>query len=203
MDSSPQRGLPPETLAEKKCALARGRSGVVEMGENRTPRPEPDSRELPTGISGLLGVSPLPGPRPAGYRTDYPVLPLGSLTPLTGVGDAAPPLMTPSRPGEVGPRQCSLTKQRERTDVRCQLLVCPLFYEACEQPRPAIPGSRALSKPDIPTNQAAILADRCADVNTCSRRPRSADLLQFTPGVRAAAPTAMSTQWNGPSSRVV
>src|SRR5688500_19876810 len=28
---------------------------------------------------------------------------------------------------------------------------CPLFYEACEQPRPAILGSRALSRPDIPT----------------------------------------------------
>ena len=67
-----------------------------------------------------LGVSPLPDPRPAGCRTGYPVVPLGSLTPLTGVGDAAPPLMTPSRPGEVGPRRCSLTKQRERTDG-CQL----------------------------------------------------------------------------------
>jgi hypothetical protein len=67
-----------------------------------------------------LGVSPLPDPRPAGCRTGYPVMPLGSLTPLTGVGDAAPPLMTPSRPGEVGPRRCSLTKQRERTDG-CQL----------------------------------------------------------------------------------
>ena len=48
---------------------------------------------------------------------------------------------------------------------------CPLFYEACEQPRPAIPGPRALSKPDIPTNRTAlILPDRCARVNTCSIR---------------------------------
>jgi len=64
---------------------------VVEMGENRTPRPEPSRRRLPTGISGLLALR-VAGPRPAGCSACYPVLPLGSLTPLTGVGDAAPPL---------------------------------------------------------------------------------------------------------------
>src|SRR5918996_121397 len=120
------------------------------MGENRTPRPEHSRRELPTGVSGLLRVSPLPGPRPAGSRAGYPVAPLGSLTPLTGVGDAAPPLMTSSPPGEGGRRRCSLPKQRGR-NYRCQLQACPRFNEACGRPRPAILGPRALSKPDIPT----------------------------------------------------
>ena len=56
-------------------------------------------------------------------------VPCGSLTPLTGVGDAAPPLMTSSPSGEGGRRRCSLTKQREQTDG-CQLLACPRIYEA-------------------------------------------------------------------------
>ena len=125
---------------------------MVEMGENRTPRPEHVPRELPTGISGLLALR-CAGPRPAGCFARYPVMPLGSLTSLTGVGDAAPPLMTSSPSGEGGRRRCSLPKQRGR-NCRCQLQACSLFYEACEQPRPAIPGSRALSKPDIPTNRS-------------------------------------------------
>src|ERR671919_1225377 len=124
---------------------------MVEMGENRTPRPEHVPRELPTGISGLLALH-VAGPRPAGCTACYPVMPLGSLTPLTGVGDAAPPLMTSSPPGEVGRRRCSLSKQRGR-NCRCQLLACPRFNEACGRPRPAILGPRALSKPDIPTNR--------------------------------------------------
>ena len=71
-----------------------------------------------------LGDSPLPGPRPAGCRTGYPVVPLGSLTPLTGVGGAAPPLMTSSPSGEGGRRRCSLPKQRGR-NYRCQLQQLP------------------------------------------------------------------------------
>ena len=55
--------------------------------------------------------------------------PFAPLTPLTGVGGAAPPLMPPPPSGEEGRRQCSLTKQRERTDD-CQLLACPRIYEA-------------------------------------------------------------------------
>ncbi len=47
-------------------------------------------------------------------------MPLGSLTPLTGVGSAAPPQMTSSPSGEGGRRQCSLPKQRGR-NYRCQL----------------------------------------------------------------------------------
>ena len=56
-------------------------------------------------------------------------VPLGSLTPLTGVGDVAPPLMTSSPSGEGGRSRCSLSKQREQLDD-CQLLACPRFYEA-------------------------------------------------------------------------
>jgi hypothetical protein len=63
-------------------------------------------------------------PRPAGCLACYPVMPLGSLTPLTGVGGAAAPLMTSSRPGERGPRRCSLPKQRGR-NYRCQLQQLP------------------------------------------------------------------------------
>src|SRR5579859_2209104 len=63
-------------------------------------------------------------PRPAGCSACYPVMPLGSLTPLTGVGDAAPPLMTSSPSGEGGRRRCSLTKQRRR-NCCCQLLALP------------------------------------------------------------------------------
>ena len=101
---------------------------MVEMGENRTPRPEHVPRELPTGISGLLAFRDA-GPQPAGCFARYPVVPLGSLTSLTGVGDAAPPLMTSSPSGEGGRSRCSLSKQRERTDG-CQLLACPRIYEA-------------------------------------------------------------------------
>src|SRR5688500_2873012 len=98
---------------------------LVEMGENRTPRPEHGCRELPTGISGQLAFRDA-GPRPAGCFACYPVMPLGSLTPLTGVGDAAPPLMTSSPSGEDGRRQCSLPKQRGR-NYRCQLQQLPAF----------------------------------------------------------------------------
>jgi hypothetical protein len=100
-------------------------SELVEMGENRTPRPEHGCRELPTGISGQLAFRDA-GPRPAGCFACYPVMPLGSLTPLTGVGDAAPPLMTSSPSGEDGRRQCSLPKQRGR-NYRCQLQQLPAF----------------------------------------------------------------------------
>ena len=93
------------------------------------------------------------GPRPAGCFACYPVVPLGSLTPLTGVGDAAPPRMTSSPSGEGGRRRCSLLLSSEGVTIVASYSNCPLFYEACEQPRPAIPGSRALSKPDIPTNR--------------------------------------------------
>jgi hypothetical protein len=135
---------------------------MVEMGENRTPRPEHSRRELPTGISGLLGFRDA-GPRPAGCSARYPVAPLGSLTPLTGVGDAAPPLMTSSPSGEVGRRRCSLLFKQRGRNCRCQLQACSLIYEACEQPRPAILGPRALSKPDIPTNRLAIDSTRSTD----------------------------------------
>src|SRR5919108_4374143 len=96
---------------------------MVEMGENRTPRPEHVPRELPTGISGQLALR-VSGPRPAGCTDCYPVTPLGSLTSLTGVGDAAPPLMTSPPSGEVERRRCSLSKQRGR-NCRCQLLALP------------------------------------------------------------------------------
>jgi len=82
--------------------------GLVEMGENRTPRPEPSRRRLPTGISGLFALRHA-GPQPAGCSARYPAIPFGSLTPLTGVGGAAPPLMTSSPSGEVGRCRCSLT----------------------------------------------------------------------------------------------
>src|SRR3990170_4742469 len=98
---------------------------MVEMGENRTPRPEHVPRELPTGISGLLALRDA-GPQPAGCFARYPVMPLGSLTPLTGVGDAAPPLMTSSPSGEGGRGRCSLPKQRGR-NYRCQLQQLPAF----------------------------------------------------------------------------
>ena len=105
------------------------------------------------------------GPRPAGCFACYPVVPLGSLTSLTGVGGAAPPQMTPSPSGEGGRRRCSLLFRQRGRNCQCQLQACSLFYEACEQPRPAIPGSRALSKPDIPTNRldadSTKVADRC------------------------------------------
>ena len=145
---------------------------MVEMGENRTPRPEHVPRELPTGISGQLAFR-VADPRPAGCLACYPVVPLGSLTPLTGVGDAAPPLMTSSPSGEGGRRRCSLRLSSEGVTIVASYSNCPLFYEACEHPRPAIPGSRALSKPDIPTNRSGpILPDRFANVNgrSISRR---------------------------------
>ena len=50
----------------------RAAEGVVEMGENRTPRPEPSRRGLPTGVSGLLAFR-VAGPRPTGCSTGYPV----------------------------------------------------------------------------------------------------------------------------------
>src|SRR5438477_6478731 len=93
------------------------------MGENRTPRPEPSRRRLPTGISGLLALRDA-GPQPAGCSACYPVVPFGSLTSLTGVGGAAPPLMTSSPSGEGGRCRCSLTKQRGR-NCCCQLLALP------------------------------------------------------------------------------
>ncbi len=147
---------------------------MVEMGENRTPRPEHDPRELPTGISGQLAISRR-GPPTGGVPRLLSGVPLGSLTSLTGVGDAAPPLMTSSPSGEDGRRQCSLPKQRGR-NYRCQLQQLPAFYEACEQPRPAIPGSRTLSKPDIPTNRLDVQSTR--PVHRCERLFDSArDLL--------------------------
>ena len=55
----------------------------------------------------------------------YPAMPLGSLTPLTGVGDAAPLLMTSSRPrGERPCRRSTLFRRRER-NYCCQLLALP------------------------------------------------------------------------------
>src|SRR5688500_4318875 len=66
-------------------------------------------------------------PRPAGCLACYPVMPLGSLTPLTGVGDAAPPLMTSSPSGEVGRRRCSLRFRQRGRNCRCQLQACSLF----------------------------------------------------------------------------
>jgi hypothetical protein len=97
---------------------------LVEMGENRTPRPEPSRRELPTGISGLLAFRAA-SPQPAGCFACYPAMPLGSLTPLTGVGDAAPLLMTSSRPrGERPCRRSTLFRRRER-NYCCQLLALP------------------------------------------------------------------------------
>jgi hypothetical protein len=99
-------------------------SCLVEMGENRTPRPEPSRRELPTGISGLLALRAA-SPQPAGCFACYPAMPLGSLTPLTGVGDAAPLLMTSSRPrGERPCRRSTLFRRRER-NYCCQLLALP------------------------------------------------------------------------------
>ena len=71
----------------------------------------------------------LSGPRPAGCSVRYPVLPLGSLTSRTGVGGAAPPLMTSWPSGEGGRPRRSLTTQREQLDD-CQLLACPRFNEA-------------------------------------------------------------------------
>src|SRR5919106_6509615 len=105
---------------------------MVEMGENRTPRPEHVPRELPTGISGLLALR-VAGPRPAGCFACYPVMPLGSLTLLTGVGDAAPPQMTPSPSGEGGRRRCSLPKQRGR-NYRCQLQQLPAVLRGLRAP---------------------------------------------------------------------
>src|SRR3990170_5975965 len=95
------------------------------MGENRTPRPEHVPRELPTGISGQLALR-VADPRPAGCLACYPVMPLGSLTSTTGVGGAAPPLMTSSPSGGGGRGRCSLPKQRGR-NYRCQLQQLPAF----------------------------------------------------------------------------
>ena len=88
------------------------------MGENRTPRPKPSYRVSLRACPAYLGFGPRAPNRRGAPRPIRP--PFGSLTPLTGVGDAASPLMTPSPPGERGRRRCSLPKQRERTDG-CQL----------------------------------------------------------------------------------
>src|SRR5437763_11068991 len=61
------------------------------------------------------------GPPTGGVLRTLSGVPLGSLTSLTGVGGAAPPLMTSSPSGEGGRRRCSLTKQRGR-NCCCQLL---------------------------------------------------------------------------------
>ena len=88
------------------------------MGENRTPRPEPSCRVSLRAFPAYLGF----GSRAPNRRgAPSPIRPpFGSLSPLTGVGGAASPLMTPSPPGERGRCQCSLPRQRERTDG-CQL----------------------------------------------------------------------------------
>jgi hypothetical protein len=52
-------------------ALGAGPGEMVEMGENRTPRPEPSRRERATGVSGLFRAS-LAGPQPAGCSARYP-----------------------------------------------------------------------------------------------------------------------------------
>src|ERR671918_1760726 len=106
---------------------------MVEMGENRTPRPEHVPRELPTGISGQLALR-VADPRPAGCLACYPVMPLGSLTSLTGVGDAAPPLMTSSPSGEVRRRRCSLLLKQRGRNYRCQLQQLPAVLRGLRAP---------------------------------------------------------------------
>src|SRR5918999_3972392 len=105
--------------------------GDAEGGGDGGESNSPSRTELPGTCYRCIRPScaSLSGPRPAGCSVRYPVLPLGSLTPLTGVGGAAPPLMTSSPSGEGERRRCSLTKQREQLDG-CQLLACPRFYEA-------------------------------------------------------------------------
>lgn len=92
--------------------------GMVEMGENRTPRPEPSCRVSLRACPAYLVFGARAPNRRGAPRPIRP--PFGSLSPLTGVGGAASPLMTSSPPGERGRRRCSLTRQRERTDG-CQL----------------------------------------------------------------------------------
>ena len=109
-DSTPNCGRRPEGRRRHRV--------MVEMGENRTPRPEPSCRVSLRACPAYLGFGPRAPNRRGAPRPIRP--PFGSLSPLTGVGGAASPLMTPSPPGERGRRRCSLPRQRGRTDG-CQL----------------------------------------------------------------------------------
>jgi hypothetical protein len=127
---------------------------LVEMGESRTPRPEPFARDqlraCPMICRRTVG-RPSAGYRPvqsrplSGFATDYATL-LRSASPLddasTAHGDEAASTLT------------LLPKQRGREQAGgCQLLRFAAFLRGPTAPRLAFPDNQTLSKPRIPTGR--------------------------------------------------